>query len=247
MRICRFDDDRLGVVDGGDVVDVTGVLEALPAVRWPYPPGDAVVAHWDTLAPLVRTAATNGARRPLSSVRLKSPIANPTKVIGVARNRKNLEAETRDPEVVGQAREDGDPMHVFLKANSALAGASEGIAIRFPDRRTDPEAELAIVIGRTGTDIPRERALDHIFGYAIGLDTSLRGLEPPSMRKSIDTYASLGPWVVTRDEIADPDNVASRLAINGDLIQEANTKNFAFDVRAIVVHASAFFTLYPAT
>jgi 2-keto-4-pentenoate hydratase/2-oxohepta-3-ene-1,7-dioic acid hydratase in catechol pathway len=134
---------------------------------------------------------------------------------------------------------------MFLKANSALAGPSEGIAIRFPDRRTDPEAELSIIIGRTGTDIPRDSALDYVFGYAIGLDTSLRGLELASARKSIDTYATLGPWIVTRDEISDPDNVASRLSINGKIAQEGNTSNFAFDIRTLIVNASTFFTLYP--
>lgn len=244
-RICRFDDDRLGIVIGGEVADVSAALDAIPAVRWPYPPGDAVIANWERLGRAIERALGRAPRRPLKEVRLKSPIANPTKVIGIARNRKNLAGEATDPEVVGQPRTDADPMHLFLKANSALAGPSEGIALRFPDRRTDPEAELAIVIGRTGTQIARDRALEYVFGYAIGLDTSLRGMEPPSQRKSIDTYATLGPWIVTKDEIPDPDDVASRLEINGELAQETSTKNFAFDVRSIVANASAFYTLYP--
>lgn len=113
------------------------------------------------------------------------------------------------------------------------------------ERRTDPEAELAIVIGKAGTDISRERALDYVFGYSIGLDTSLRGMEPPSQRKSIDTYATLGPWIVTKDEVPDPDHVSSRLFINDTLAQEADTDNFAFDVRTIVRNISSSYTLYP--
>jgi 2,4-didehydro-3-deoxy-L-rhamnonate hydrolase len=224
---------------------VSSALSALPHERWPLPLGDALMRHWARVAPGVAEALATGRRKPVSEAHFKSPIVNPTKVLGIARNRKNLEGEATDPEVVGQPRVDGDPMHFFLKATSALSGTSEGIALRFPGRRTDPEAELAIVIGRTGTDIKREDAFDHIFGYSIGLDTSLRGTELPSARKSIDTYATLGPWIVTRDEIANPDAIASTLWINNAIAQEANTDNFAFDVRTIVADASSFFTLYP--
>ena len=245
MRICRFDSDRLGLVVGSDVVDVSGAIERLPAVRWPYPPGDPLIAHWNLIAPEIQKLAQTGERKPIASVRLRSPIASPTKIIGIARNRKNLSGETPDAEVVGQSRKDGDPCHMFIKANSAIAGPSDGVELRFLDRRTDPEVELSIVIGTKGTDIPRERAFDHVFGYTIGLDMSLRGSESPSSRKSIDSYALLGPWIVTRDEISDPDNLESGLTVNDQLLQKANTRDFAFDVRSVIAHASTFYTLHP--
>jgi len=246
VKICRFDDDRLGLVEGDAVVDVSGALSVLPTVRWPYPPGDAVVANWETLAPEIVRIAGSAAHRPLASVGLRSPVANPTKIIGIARNRKNLDTETADPGIgFAKSRRDGDPIHMFIKANSALAGPSDGVALRFAGRRVDPEAELAIVIGQTGTDIREADAMDHVFGYSIGLDMSMRGPEPASARKSIDSYAVVGPWIVTADEVPDPDAIATTLYVDGEILQEANTNQLAFGVRALVAHASSYFTLYP--
>ena len=134
---------------------------------------------------------------------------------------------------------------MFLKANSALVGCSAGVALRFLDRRTDPEAEFTYVIGKQGTDIPYEKALDYVFGYTIGIDMSLRGSEPPSTRKSIDSYAMVGPWIVTPDEVPDPGNVGFTLTVNGQVLQRSNTNNMQFGVADIISHASKFFTLYP--
>jgi 2-keto-4-pentenoate hydratase/2-oxohepta-3-ene-1,7-dioic acid hydratase in catechol pathway len=133
----------------------------------------------------------------------------------------------------------------FLKANSALVGPSEGVELRFLDRRNDPEAEFTAIIGKGGTDIPESEALSHVFGYSIGFDMTLRGSEPPSARKSIDSYAVLGPWVVTADEVPDPDNVGFRLLVNGTGLQDSNTNNMAFGIKQIVSQVSGFFTLCP--
>lgn len=245
MKICRFDNDRLGVVVQADVIDVTEALDELPATRWPHPPGDPLIAHWAAIDPRIEALAATAPRQPLGSVALKSPIANPTKIIGIARNRRNLAAEKLSAEVVyGAVRQDADPIQMFIKAPSAIAGASDGVALRFPDRRNDPEAELSVVIGKPGTNIAREHALDHVFGYCIGFDMTLRGPESMSSRKSIDSYAVLGPWIVTRDELPDPDNVDTVLEINARTVQRANTRDLAFDIRSIVVHASTFYTLY---
>jgi 2-keto-4-pentenoate hydratase/2-oxohepta-3-ene-1,7-dioic acid hydratase in catechol pathway len=246
VKICRFNNDRLGLVEGDAVIDVSGALSILPAVRWPFPPGDAVIAHWTTIGPEIARMAGSAPRLPLAEARLRSPVANPTKIVGIARNRGNLDGESHDPGI-GSAknRRDGDPIHMFIKANSALAGPSDGVALRFTDRRIDPEAELAIVIGKTGTDIAEADAMDHVFGYAIGLDMSMRGPEPASARKSIDSYAVLGPWIATADEVPDPDAIATRLYVDGEILQDANTSQLAFGVRALVAHTSSYFTLYP--
>lgn len=247
MRICRFDDDRLGIVSADEVIDITAALEGLPAVRWPYPMGDALIARWESLAPGIARAQAAGPRHPLAAVKLRSPVANPTKVIGIARNRRRLEMETPDPgvEVTDAMRKTDNTIQMFIKAPSALAGPADGVELRFPHRRNDPEAEFTVVIGRTGSDIPRDRALEHVFGYCIGLDMTLRGPESPSSRKSIDSYAVVGPWIVTRDDLPDPDSVTTRLYVNGELLQHANTGDLAFDIRSLIAHASTFYTLYP--
>ncbi|HSR56304.1 MAG TPA: fumarylacetoacetate hydrolase family protein, partial [Alphaproteobacteria bacterium] len=237
--------NRLGLVEGEEVIDVSAALDTLAPARWPYPMGDALVANWESLRPAIENAAGTGARSTLSETALLSPVANPSKIIGIARNRRDLASESDVLEGGSQTRRDEDPVHMFIKATSALAGPSDGVALRFLDRRNDPEAELSVVIGKKGSDIPRAKAFEHVFGYCIGLDMTLRGSESPSSRKSIDGYAILGPWIATRDEIPDPDNVENTLRINDRLIHQANTRDFAFDVVTVIAHASTFYTLYP--
>ena len=248
MKVCRFDDGRLGLIQKDEVVDVTGVLDALPARRWPFPIHDEMIANFSTLRPAIEAAAAKGKRHPLASVKFLSPVANPNKIIGAAGNRKNRDSDKLDfgtGAELSNTRREADPPRLFLKANSALVGPSAGVALRFPDRRTDPEAELAAIIGRGGSDIPLSEALNHVMGYSIGLDMTLRGPEPPSARKSIDTYAVLGPWLVTADEIPDPNNVAYNLFVNGKERQRSNTNNMAHGVAELVAHASTFYTLMP--
>ena len=244
MKICRFDDDRLGLVEGDEIVDVTAALDAL-APRWPAPMGDPLIAGWPALLGPVTEAAKGGRRVPVAAVRLMSPLTAPSKIIGIARNRKNLEKESLNFELAKNARQDSDPIEMFIKAPSAMVGASEGVALRFPEGRNDPEVELTVIIGTRCTDVAYDDALDFVFGYTIGLDMTLRGKGSSSSRKSIDSFAPLGPWIVTADEIADPDNLSSSLAINGATVQDANTRDLAFDVRSLIAHASSWYTLHP--
>src|SRR5580658_1871144 len=134
---------------------------------------------------------------------------------------------------------------MFLKANSALVGPSEGIALRFPDRRSDHEVELVMVIGKTGSDIPQAKALDYVAGYCLGLDMTVRGPQDRSFRKSCDGYAVLGPWMVTADEIANPDDVPLSLTVNGETRQDTNTSYLIYDIRRLIEFASEYYTLYP--
>ena len=246
MKICRFNDDHLGLVLDDNVADVTPALKSMPDLHWPLPPGDLLIAHWETLKPHIMSLLLEAPRLPLKQVALRSPITNPSKIIGIARNRRNLATENID---LGggsaNQRQDGDPIQMFIKAPSALAGPGDGFTPRFADRRTDPEAELTIIIGKAGTHISEAHAFDHIFGYCIGLDMTLRGKESPSSRKSIDTYAVLGPWIVTADDVPNPDALDMRFDLNGTCIQKANTRDLAFGIAAIVAHASRFYTLHP--
>ncbi len=119
------------------------------------------------------------------------------------------------------------------------------MALRFTDRRNDHEAELAAIIGKTAANVPQERALDYVAGYAIGLDMTVRGTEVPSFRKSIDTYGVLGPYLVTADEIADPNNLDFQLTVNGEIRQKSNTKFLDYNVHKLIAWASTFYTLHP--
>ena len=134
---------------------------------------------------------------------------------------------------------------MFLKANSSLVGPSEGIAVRFPDRRSDHEVELVMVIGKTGSDIPRALALDYVACYCLGLDMTVRAREDRSFRKSVDGYAVAGPWMVTAEKIANPDALPLMLEVNGERRQDSNTNMLIYDCQRLIEFASSFYTLYP--
>ncbi|MDE0334984.1 MAG: fumarylacetoacetate hydrolase family protein [Defluviicoccus sp.] len=247
MKYCRYNDNRIGVVRDDRVHDVTSVVDALPAHRYPFPIGDALVANLDSLRGEMERLADAAEGVPVSSVTFLSPVANPTKVIGVPVNYQAHADEAKaDAEVSVAARRGGiEEQGLFLKANSALVGPSEGVAVRFPDRRTDHEAELGIVIGRAACDVGYDEALDYVAGYAIALDMVVRGTEDRSMRKSVDTYAVLGPWLTTADEIPNPDSMAFELTVNGETRQKSNTELMIMDCRRQIEWASSFYTLHP--
>jgi 2-keto-4-pentenoate hydratase/2-oxohepta-3-ene-1,7-dioic acid hydratase in catechol pathway len=134
---------------------------------------------------------------------------------------------------------------IFLKSNTSLVGPSEGIPMRFPDRRNDHEAELVLIIGKQGSDIPKEKAWDYIAGYSLGFDMTARGQEDRSFRKSIDGYTVLGPWMITADELPNPADVPFNLHVNEEKRQDSNTSFLIFDIPRLIEFASQFYTLYP--
>ncbi len=252
MKICRFNhnrvgQNRIGIVREDSIYDVTPVLEALPSHRYPIPLGDQMIDNLSNLRPRMDEAAKTAEVIPQSEAFFLSPVANPTKIIGVPQNYEEhaLEATADHGISQGNPRRKMEDQGLFLKANSALIGPSEGVAIRFPDRRTDHEAELGVVIGKKGSDIPYENAMDFVAGYAIAMDMVVRGPEDRSFRKSIDTYAILGPWMVTADEISDPGNLDFELSVGGDTRQKNNTKNLILDLPGQIAWASKFYSLYP--
>ena len=117
--------------------------------------------------------------------------------------------------------------------------------LRFPERRTDHEMELGVVIGRQASNIRKEEALDYVAGYSIALDMVVRGTQDRSFRKSIDTYAVLGPWLVTADEVPDPQNLDFFLAVNGEVKQKSNTSLMIMDLATRISWASTYYTLWP--
>ena len=247
MKLCRYDDDRLGVVRGELIHDVTQAQTQIRAAA-PYAmTGDAVIAALPAWRAQLEEMAAKAPGKPISAVRLLSPVARPSKLVAAPTNYKahidemaaRATAQNIKPSpAIGTAG-------LFLKANSSLVGPSEGVAIRFPERRNEHEVELAIIFGREGSDIPRDKALDYVAGYCIGLDMTARGPEDRSFRKSIDTYSVLGPWMVTADEISDPDNVPLNIAINGETKQSSNTNQLIYDCRKLIEWGSTFYTFYP--
>jgi 2-keto-4-pentenoate hydratase/2-oxohepta-3-ene-1,7-dioic acid hydratase in catechol pathway len=254
MKLCRYDygrpgpgEERLGWVDGDRVRDVTSALDALPAVRYPLPRFDPLVAGLGALRPAIEAAAAAATPVPLASVRLLSPVANPGKVIAAPVNyRKHLEEALADKGIHhGNLVEEIHRIGLFLKATSSVAGPGEGLRLIRTDRRNDHEVELAVVIGKAGRNIARADALAHVAGYCIGLDITIRGPEERSLRKSPDGYCVLGPWLSTADEIPDPSRLQVSIRVNGALRQDANTAELVLPVPALIEMASSFYTLHP--
>lgn len=240
MKICRYQESaegpiKLGVVKDGMVHDVTAVTDSLPAVRWPYPAGDLFIANLDKLRPAMEELAAKAAPVPVAKVLLKNPVANPGKFVCGAGNHKVVLASGGHPRRLG----------FLFKMTNAAAGASDGVILRWPERVTFHEAEIAIVIGKQGTEIPASEALDYVAGYCIGLDMTQQGPEFPSFGKSFDTYGVMGPWLTTKDEIADPNSLAFRLAVNGEEKTNDSTSNLVLGIQDLVEHAASVMTLHP--
>jgi 2-keto-4-pentenoate hydratase/2-oxohepta-3-ene-1,7-dioic acid hydratase in catechol pathway len=249
MKICRFDDNRLGVVEGDRVLDVTGALDALPKVSWPLPQGDLLIANLDKVMARIGQIKHAATPKPLAGVKLRSPVANPSKIIGAPVNYQlHIDEAAKNPSAF--ANPSSNMLNIrtagpFLKANSSLVGPSEGVALRFTDRRNDHEVELAVIIGKAGSAIPAAKALDHVAGYAIGLDMTVRGTEDRSVRKSVDSYSVLGPWLVTADEIADPNNLDLWITVNNEPRQKSNTRMLILNVQQCIEFFSSYYTLLP--
>jgi 2,4-didehydro-3-deoxy-L-rhamnonate hydrolase len=248
MRICWYNDNRLGLVKGDRVYDVSKALEKLPKPTYPAARnGDPLIVHLGKLRPDIEAAAS-GSGTPISEVKFLSPVAAPTKVIGTPTNYADHIAEAdkqRDVFTMKRPSTNIDDQGLFLKANSCLIGAGEVVKLRFPQRRTDHEMELGVVIGKPASNIKLEDALNYVAGYCIALDMVVRGSQDRSMRKSVDTYGVAGPWMVTADEIADPQNLEFSLAVNGEIKQKSNTKNMIMDLKRQIQFGSEYYTLLP--
>src|SRR3954462_3015127 len=196
MKLCRFNDNRLGLVADDGVRDVSGALAKLPAATYPFPKHDVLIAQLETLKPEIERLARAAKPLPLASVKLLSPVANPGKIIAAPVNyAKHLQEALADKGIHhGNLVNEIHKAGMFLKATSAVVGAGEGVKLVHTERRNDHEVELALVIGRTAKNVNAAGALDYVAGYCIALDMTIRGPEERSLRKSPDSYCVLGPW-----------------------------------------------------
>lgn len=240
MHICRFvrrdDPDqspRLGVMEADGIRDVTEATEALPPLRWPLPPGDHMIAHLPALLPRMAELAKHAMPIARAEVSLLSPVANPSKFVCGAGNWKHYGAPFGLIGFMG-------------KAVTALAGEGDGVQIAWPDRVTVHEPELGIIIGKTCRNVSEAEALDHVAGYCCALDTTLKPeREDWAFCKSFDTYGTLGPCLVTADEVPDPSTLSYRFWVNDELKGERSFSGLAGSPATMIAFASSAMTLYP--
>lgn len=252
MRLAIFDANRLGAVTGDGVVDVTA---ALP---WDTDPDPLTAGWWrrlcrdfDEVRDDLAKAAAQGTPVPLDRVRLRAPALNPSKIVACASNYAAHvdEMHAVQQRTLGRVENWMMEFDVFLKAPSSIVGPSDDIVLP-PEvvaagHEIHHESELVVVVGRGGRDIPEEDALDHVRGYTIGLDITVRSPADRSRRKSHDTFSPLGPWLTTADEVPDPGALDIRLTNNGEVKQAVNTGALITSVPRIVAYASRMMTLLP--
>ena len=246
MKILNFNSGhlhrRMGIWDGdlkqSQVIDVTDLA------------GADFMSVWNWLQQRTSAQAqaqlSGAARFPLADVTFNSPVARPGKVLAAPINYKlHIEEMRNNGQSYGHIITDIRKAGIFLKASSSVVGASQGVAQRFLDRRTDHEIELCVVMGRSANCVSKEEALSYVAGYCLGLDMTIRGPEDRSFRKSIDSYTVLGPWVVTADEGLNPDQVDVQIDVNGQPRQNSNTSDMVMSVAELIEFASSFYTLEP--
>jgi len=212
-----------------------------------------LIANLPKIKAEAKRLAPRAKKIPVAKAKLLAPVANPGKIIIAPVNyADHLEEATKDPGLAhGRDMKNAEigKWGMAMKATSALVGPSQGVRLRRPlagmENRNDHELELVAVVGRRGTNIKREDGLKYIAGYCIGLDMSLRGPQFPCFRKSIDSYAVVGPWLVTADEFGSPDAVDIQLWVNDEVRQKSNTRYLVYDVARLVEFASSFYTLEP--
>jgi 2-keto-4-pentenoate hydratase/2-oxohepta-3-ene-1,7-dioic acid hydratase in catechol pathway len=248
MKLCRYAPDRVGVIRGAAVHDVSSIVEKLPRHGWPYPSHDLLIAQLDGLRAEIEKLADRARAQPLGELELLSPVANPGKVVVAGTNyADHIEEAARDATIAHgrQVNRTLEEKGVFIKATSSIVGPSQGVAQRFPERRNDREVELCAVIGRPANRVTADRALEYVAGYTIGLDMTVRGTEHPGLRKSIDSYTVLGPCLATADAVGDPQALELKLWVNGEQRQSSSTRHMISGVARLIEYASQFYTLHP--
>lgn len=227
--------ERIGAVVGGAVVDILSAEGSLPR-------SILGVLEEDALEAVSRAVESGlGTQMALDSVTLMSPIPRPSKIVCVGLNYLDHATEQNMPL----------PEHplLFSKATSSVIGPYDDVVLPAESDQVDYEVELAVVIGREATAVAEENAYDYIAGYTVANDVSARDIQFRQQQwhqgKSYDTFFPMGPWLVTKDEIADPNMLEVRLTLNGEVLQDSNTDNLIFNVPTLVSRISSIMTLFP--
>ena len=239
MKILYFDDFKLGVLKSDNsVVDVSAVVKDIPHTG----PGDlmnGLIERFSTYRSKIEAAVASGTAIPLSSVRIRPPLPKPTTIDCMAVN--YMEDGTRSAPA---------PINAFHKSPSAIIGNGDTMVLPdVPATIFEGEAEMAVIIGKRASHVKAADAMDYVFGYTNFIDGSARGLPPAGnvffQMKSRDTFAPIGPWIVTADEIADPQNLNITLTNNGQVMQKFNTNDMAHNIPRCIEWLSSIHTLEP--
>ncbi|MGH3252414.1 MAG: fumarylacetoacetate hydrolase family protein [Trebonia sp.] len=238
MRILFFDDFRLGVMKGDYVVDVSDAVADIPRLQ-PQDLLRGVIESWSTVRPLLEQAVTAADGVPLASVRVRPPVPRPSNIVCMAVN--YMENGTLDEPPV---------INAFHKSPDSVIGSGDTMVLPdVPAKIFEGEAELALVIGKHACEVPAAEAMDYVFGYMNLIDGSARGLPPANQSfyqgKSRRTFAPIGPFIVTADEVPDPQNLTVRLWNNGVLRQDFNTSDMAHKIPECIEFVSSLHDLEP--
>ena len=238
MKLVYFNDFRLGVLKGDSVVDVTSVVQKIPHTG----PGDLMnqlIARWGDYKGALERAAAGGQGVPVKQVKIRPPLPKPSSVDCMAVN--YMEDGTR---------EKAAPINAFHKAPSCIVGHGDTMVL--PDVAAtifEGEAELAIVIGKQASKVPASRAMEYVFGYTNFIDGSARNVTSLGnsfyMVKSRASFAPIGPYLVTADEIKDPHKLQVRLWNNGELKQNYNTDDMAHKIPRCIEWITSIHELEP--
>jgi len=238
MKLMYFDDFRLGVVKGDAVVDVSKLVKDIPHTG-PQELMSGLIERFAKYKAKLQKAAAAGKGVPLKKVRIRPPLPRPHNVDCMAVN--YMEDGTRTEPA---------PINAFHKSPSGIIGDGDTLVLPdVPATIFEGEAEMALVIGKRASKVPAAKAMSHIFGYVNFIDGSARGLPPSGntfyQMKSRDTFAPMGPCIVTADEIADPHRLQVRLWVNGTLMQNFNTSDMAHKIPRCIEWVSSIHTLEP--
>jgi 2-keto-4-pentenoate hydratase/2-oxohepta-3-ene-1,7-dioic acid hydratase in catechol pathway len=236
MKLLLFDDFRLGVLRGDSVVDVSDVVADIPHLT-PQQLIRGVIEHFEQYRTRLEQAGATGQGEPLDDIRIRPPLPHPANIICMAVN--YMEDGTRSEPA---------PINAFMKSPSAIIGPGDTMVL--PDVAAsifEGEAEVAVIIGKRATAVPASEAMSYVFGYVNFIDGSARGMQPAAQSfyqmKSRDTFAPIGPYLVTADEISDPHKLAIKLWNNGTLYQDFNTDDMAHKIPRCIEWVTSIHTL----
>jgi 2-keto-4-pentenoate hydratase/2-oxohepta-3-ene-1,7-dioic acid hydratase in catechol pathway len=256
MKLCLYDSFQAGAVVEDQVYPVGDALVRASHLKGNYTMADVIekVTAYPEVRRFMLGWMKTGKSVPLNKVKLQAPIYNPPSIWAAASNYKahveEMQARTKGEKVVTDKEE--LMAEFWLKTSASIIGPGETIILPKVSQRVDFETELCAVIGRSAKRVSEEDALDYVFGYTICWDISQRlpwGREKPgntrNIRKGFDTFTPLGPWIVTKDEIADPQNLSIKAELNGELAMLAHTKDMICTVREQIRFLSSVTTLRP--
>jgi 2-keto-4-pentenoate hydratase/2-oxohepta-3-ene-1,7-dioic acid hydratase in catechol pathway len=238
VKLLFFDDFKLGVLKGDQVVDVSGAVKDVPHIG-PHDLINGVIARFGDLRKSLEEAAAKGKGVPVSGVRIRPPLPKPYNIVAMAVN--YMEDGTRSEPA---------PINAFHKSPNAIIGDGDTMVLPdVPATIFEGEAEMAIVIGKKASNVSAADAMSYVWGYTNFIDGSARGLPPPGnvfyQMKSRDTFCPIGPYLVTADEIRDPHHLQIKLWVNGELKQNFNTDDMAHKIPRCIEWVTSIHTLEP--